>query len=1201
MSKAEDRAGATYLGELFWAAVGGLTSLALTLVSTGLAHTFAFWSVPLLCGLLIVGLTRVVVGWHRWRKSKPRWKEGNPYPGLLPYDSNFAPVFCGREEEIDALFDRVRRSTDVTRRFIPVVGPSGAGKSSIVRAGLLARISEHNQRNPSIKVLGPIRPGTSLFAALGEQLLAERPTEEVGAFVAKLRAEARDSAVALSHNKPLPSPVQLVARLRELIQRRPWWWLLLGRGRAGRVVLILDQLEEVMLDEAGQGADVVALFEGALRAFDGLIVVATIRSDQLGAFQGAPGSDLMRHPLMINIMTYGKLRTVVTEPAAATGINIDNALVDLIVEDAAKSADALPIMSLVLHELYGRNAILGRTTKNDAIFKGKTITREQYDVAIGEHGIITQLAENAIDSLSAGDIERDRASWERTTLNTMLNFVSVDRAGSIARQQVWYKVLSSLDQLVVDEFVKARLLGISVVGNEPVVDIAHDALLRNWRLLASFIESRLPALQARTRLVPFARDWKESGRKASHLLSASRVQEVRGEMPTDALVKEFLDASIAGAADEISMRADAAGREALRAIPTDPEKAIQLARAAVAINETVVSASAFYSAWATGLRAASFAGTGISSLAWSPDGRFGVGLDNGAVLISSAVGDSVSHSIQAADAPVLCLAWSADGLLAIASADGTMRVLNPRPSVGGASIGLDELFWVRDTGAILALAWAPDGRLASGGATKDVHIWTSGGRLLKTLKGHTGTVHAAAWSENFGLATASADGSAIIWTESGDIAQTFVSQSGPVNGLTWLGDGRLATASEDGITRIWTQAGLTSMHQGDGSPGWSIACSADGFIAMGTRDGWVHVWAADGSPIRSIRASLSSVRALAWTSDGRLMSGGSDRCIREWAPPVQWIARYAKQESALWALAWSNDGSLAGGGEDGSIVVWTEGGRRLLRMNEHSACVRSVAWSQDNRLATASLDGTVKIWSHDGQLLQKLIGQAGTVVAMSWSEDGRLATSSSDRTVRIWDSSGQHIETIDGIKSVILSLAWSPDGRLAGGDERRHIHLWDGSGEPLGTLSGHTSAVSSLAWSAEGRLASVSFDHTLRIWSNRGEPVHVIMAHDLWIRAVAWSRDGHLATASDDRSVRVWSSEGAPLLVLNGHEEAAYAVSWSLDGRLASSYADGTVLIWPRPMPVAELEADASHARLRPLSDDESRQAMLINDYSVHP
>ena len=58
-----------------------------------------------------------------------------PYRGLLPYDTEDADSFFGREADVAACLRKLRDA-----RVLAVVGPSGIGKSSLVRAGVVASL-----------------------------------------------------------------------------------------------------------------------------------------------------------------------------------------------------------------------------------------------------------------------------------------------------------------------------------------------------------------------------------------------------------------------------------------------------------------------------------------------------------------------------------------------------------------------------------------------------------------------------------------------------------------------------------------------------------------------------------------------------------------------------------------------------------------------------------------------------------------------------------------------------------------------------------------------------------------------------------------------------------------------------------------------------------------------------------------------------
>ena len=115
-------------------------------------------------GLVALGLEQA----ERWDASR------SPFPGLRPFDESYAPVFFGRERQVDQL----RQLVDPPSRarqgvVVPVLGPSGSGKSSLVRAGLVAALRPapdwvvsdpgppRTHRWPSWRSRSPMRPSAT--------------------------------------------------------------------------------------------------------------------------------------------------------------------------------------------------------------------------------------------------------------------------------------------------------------------------------------------------------------------------------------------------------------------------------------------------------------------------------------------------------------------------------------------------------------------------------------------------------------------------------------------------------------------------------------------------------------------------------------------------------------------------------------------------------------------------------------------------------------------------------------------------------------------------------------------------------------------------------------------------------------------------------------------------------------------------------
>jgi hypothetical protein len=156
-----------------------------------------------------------------------------PYPGMTAFAEADAPVFFGRDAEVQQgldLLNRLRRFGG--ERLALVLGASGSGKSSLVRAGLLPRL----RRDPDAWLPLPVARPRQLLASLG------------------LPAEPACGA----------DLVELVDGLR-IAANRP----------EASVLLAIDQGEELL----GR-ADLRTLLRDALHVPDSpLIALCTLRSD----------------------------------------------------------------------------------------------------------------------------------------------------------------------------------------------------------------------------------------------------------------------------------------------------------------------------------------------------------------------------------------------------------------------------------------------------------------------------------------------------------------------------------------------------------------------------------------------------------------------------------------------------------------------------------------------------------------------------------------------------------------------------------------------------------------------------------------------------------------------------------------------------------------------------------------------------------
>ena len=165
---------------------------------------------------------KAVADW-RQRHGQPKRPpiQGPPYPGLRAFRPSEADRFFGRDDEVQALLDRLLKHGD---RFIALIGASGSGKSSLVYAGLIPKLAARADGTRWVTV--PVIPGKQgePFLSLASALDLAFP--EARWPVADLAQRLRDD------------PAQIAPVAEEAIGGP-------DAAASSQLLLFVDQLEEV--------------------------------------------------------------------------------------------------------------------------------------------------------------------------------------------------------------------------------------------------------------------------------------------------------------------------------------------------------------------------------------------------------------------------------------------------------------------------------------------------------------------------------------------------------------------------------------------------------------------------------------------------------------------------------------------------------------------------------------------------------------------------------------------------------------------------------------------------------------------------------------------------------------------------------------------------------------------------------------------
>jgi WD40 repeat protein/class 3 adenylate cyclase len=1032
-----------------------------------------------------------------------------PYKGLAPFHTEDAAYFFGRERLVGELAART-----VGTGLLGVVGASGSGKSSAVMAGLVPSLS------------AGLLPGSDRWRSV-----AMRPGEH----------PMQELETALAWAGVVPDGGDPLAEV-------------LGNGgRAGRLVLVIDQFEEVFapgVDPDERDAFVRSLIGAALDDPERIVIVLTLRGDlygRLGEIQELAELFAANH-VLLGPMSPDELRRAIEFPARRVGVHVESALADALIADVEEEPGGLPLLSTALVELW-------------AARDGNWLTLEGYEASGGVRGAVARLAERSYEQL--GEVEQQAAR------RVLLRLVGSSGGDAPVRRRVPLAEFGLerdvVARAVLDRFTQDRLL----TTDDGWIEVAHEALIREWPRLAGWLEEDLEGHRLRAHVTQAAKQWDERDREAGELYRGARLSATLDWASSHAdelneLERVFLFES-----------RQASEREAERQRRTNHRLRALLAGVAVLLAVALVAG-----------------GVAVVQRGRAEEQRLAAERERN-VAFARELATAAASTIEADAERAVLLATEAVRTYQRAGVPVGRDALE----VLHEAVQADRVVMTLDDTSTANAAYSSDGRLiATGGTVKGtgqnvVVIWDARtGAHLRELQGHTGDINDLGFSpDGSRLATVAADENGIIWDpRTGERLLTLSGHTDVLQGVSFSNDGSLvATSGWDGTLRIWdADSGkqLRSIHTSDGLC-YNAFSPDDRLVAVGHCLGETGtVWSVETGRRRlTLRGHEGGVVGVFFSPDGeRLATGSLDGTARIWD------ATTGRPELTLlghtdWVFAtpFSPDGrTVASASPDGTVRVWdARTGNVLLALSGHGGPIGDVAWSPDGtRLITGGADATAKIWDVTPTGMRDrltLVAHDGAVSSAAYAADGSmLVTAGSDATARLWDpSSGEEIARFEDASMEAASLG--PDGTLlltAGGSPAvRDVS----SGRTVMRLDPEDDSDSypSAAFAPDGRLVVVGGTNgTATLFDVRTGAivrrfVHSRLSSQLnaAIVGVAFDPDGSLlATASADSRTKLWSvATGELLRAFEGHTSPVNSVAFGPDGRsLVTSSLDGVAIVW---------------------------------------
>ena len=435
----------------------------------------------------------------------PELDEANcPYLGLDAFLEKHANLFYGRQRLVAQLIESLTSNS-----FLAVIGPSGSGKSSVVRGGLIPKLKAGAlPHSDQWHYFSPMVPGST-------------PLENLVKTLAPNSGADADWVQKQMHQLEAGS-VSLAALIRQ-------------RGREHPTVLVIDQFEEVftLCPETIRDAFIkhlVALVQATEAPRHYLIL--TMRSDFETQVAKLPQFLPLFEATLVRVLPLdaGELREAIEAPAEQVGLKFEVGVVDQLVTDVLGEPAALPLLQFMLLQLWEHR-------------DRNRVTYHAYQQLGGGRGALAHSADEFYTNL----IPEDQETAKRILLKMVRPSTGLEVTNNRIRQQELHqlgidpgRINRVLDKLCADRLVR-RTPGETPDDNQ--IEVAHEALIRNWPRLIEWLDDERVNLRQRLRLADTAQEWETRGYPPEMLLRGELLDEAQQYDDLNEVESEFVSQS----------------------------------------------------------------------------------------------------------------------------------------------------------------------------------------------------------------------------------------------------------------------------------------------------------------------------------------------------------------------------------------------------------------------------------------------------------------------------------------------------------------------------------------------------------------------------------------------------------------------------------------------------------------------------------
>ncbi|QKD83223.1 hypothetical protein HPC62_14385 [Thermoleptolyngbya sichuanensis A183] len=1026
-------------------------------------------------------LTRCGMATSPLLPKTPEKPEICPFRGLECFEEEHADFFFGREELTHQLVERLRTSP-----FVTVLGASGSGKSSLARAGLMHELRRGQRLAGSDRWrLKLITPGENPLRSLASAFVdPNAPEIERAEQIQRAETFLQSGGTGLARlvraslpNSPTSSPVSTLPS---------------GAVRP-RLVLIIDQFEEVFTLCCGSQAETLrqqffqCLTSALAQSEDCLSIVVVLRADFFGKCLQYAGlaAQIKRQILKVLPMSYEQIKNTIVRPAKRAGLICEPNLVYTMLLDVIGAPGELPLLQYTLRELWEQR----ERSPQGAPSK---LTLNAYTELGGVRGTLQKRATDIYNSLEPDE----QAAARRIFLTlTRLGEGTEDTRRRAAKDELVSPAFPRpLIERTLEKLVASKLV-VTSRGSEgdrtegkmrsrpsaELLDVVHEALIRNWSLLRGWLDESREMLRRQRRIEQAALEWAKLGKPTRHeyLLGSDRLQDAISFQKTypqelSTLAREFLSVS------------DAENR--------------RVRRKAVWVKVSVPSALALAVALSLGQYR-----TTVKTQAEK---------DYQTMVATSRARAAIAQSmLQEPDRD----AMAALVVSRLAAAQGA--TYEAESSLRAALQDLRLQIWLPGhRGAIRQLVHSPDRRyLATVSADGSIRLWASPDQVIyadttaKPLRVFTRPGDAKAEITEIAFSpdgkklaaillhnadtTAKSATQLYLWdVDTGTLAQTLP-MTQPATQLRFSPDGNwLATVGDSQTDPVGSRT-LSLWHVESGqqvaqlTQEWPIQTlqfsPQELSLLIAGQSGMVQIW-----KITPAQPESSEAEATAEANDpaqptppapaALTLTGNLDLRQHIALPYTGGILHATYSPSGRWIATAGADGiARLWDAQTGTLEMTLTG---FAQTAQQPPALSQLQFSPDETLLAAVSPGQpIRVWDlRTGQVQQDLsVGRGKTpqpiVRAIAFSPRGNLLAAVSGATTQLWNPhTGQLVALLQNPSGPVTRLQFSPGGtHLATGDDAGDVYLWSAeAGGELPSIAIPEGGVSWLAFLPDGGVQS---------------------------------------------------------------------------------------------------------------------------------